>query len=310
MAKTNSPGRGRGPQGEDLAARLMAIDAELDRAADRLAFTVTEAAATHTRGWVREVTTAINRMSVVKSGGLARRQSLDPVVNALFNGASRVQKDGDRLIRGLPRMAEAAYKGLRAAGYSVSITGGPQVEAFGRAKRRDLESLLITMVREAQGIVERGRATGQDRGEVAMEVGEVLGLLPGRMSRWADTALLEFSQYLIMLNSKNEGTRGPGQPPAGYLYTGPIDSRCRPFCLRTVGRVWSRARIDKMDNRQLPNTFLTRGGYHCRHLWRPVKDATLLATMDSGRPVSQVIQGQLVAATAGSKVVKFRQWSA
>jgi len=55
-----------------------------------------------------------------------------------------------------------------------------------------------------------------------------------------------------------------------YVYVGPVDAVVRPFCLQHVGRVYTRAEIDALDNGQLPNVFVTGGGYNCRHLWAPI----------------------------------------
>jgi hypothetical protein len=50
-----------------------------------------------------------------------------------------------------------------------------------------------------------------------------------------------------------------------YLYAGPVDGKTREFCLRHVGRVYTRAEIDALDNGQTGSTFLTMGGFNCRH---------------------------------------------
>lgn len=61
--------------------------------------------------------------------------------------------------------------------------------------------------------------------------------------------------------------------PLRYEYDGPRDNLNRPFCARMVeqsrsGRTWSRAEIDGLDNGQLPNVWISAGGYRCRHQWR------------------------------------------
>jgi hypothetical protein len=55
--------------------------------------------------------------------------------------------------------------------------------------------------------------------------------------------------------------------PQIYRYSGPEDSRNRPFCHRLLiaDKGYSREQVDKMDNGQLPNVFLTAGGWNCRH---------------------------------------------
>jgi hypothetical protein len=55
-----------------------------------------------------------------------------------------------------------------------------------------------------------------------------------------------------------------------FLYVGPVDSVTRDFCLSHVGRVYSRAEIEDMDNGQTENVFTDGGGWNCRHTWSPV----------------------------------------
>ena len=54
-----------------------------------------------------------------------------------------------------------------------------------------------------------------------------------------------------------------------YRYSGPVDKLERPFCrhLTDVDKAYTREQIDKMSNGQLPNVFLTGGGWSCRHQW-------------------------------------------
>lgn len=57
-----------------------------------------------------------------------------------------------------------------------------------------------------------------------------------------------------------------------YNYEGPLDKLNRPFCLKLEklsrqGKTWTREMINKMNNGQLPNVFLTCGGFRCRHQW-------------------------------------------
>jgi hypothetical protein len=59
-------------------------------------------------------------------------------------------------------------------------------------------------------------------------------------------------------------------PDDVYAYIGPTDAKLRPFCREHVGKVYTRAEIDALDNGQLPNTFLTGGGYNCRHVFQAV----------------------------------------
>ncbi len=60
-----------------------------------------------------------------------------------------------------------------------------------------------------------------------------------------------------------------------YWYAGPVDKLERPFCrhLTSVDKTYTREQIDAMSNGQLPNVFITGGGWNCRHSW-------LLSTAD------------------------------
>jgi hypothetical protein len=54
-----------------------------------------------------------------------------------------------------------------------------------------------------------------------------------------------------------------------YRYSGPLDSRNRPFCrrLEEADKAYSRAEIGEMNNGQIVNVYLTCGGWNCRHVW-------------------------------------------
>lgn len=73
---------------------------------------------------------------------------------------------------------------------------------------------------------------------------------------------------------------GPNQ---AFLYTGPVDGRTRDWCLDRVGKVYTRAEIERMDNGQLPNPFLTGGGYNCRHSFLAVASDELTALANTGQ---------------------------
>jgi hypothetical protein len=61
----------------------------------------------------------------------------------------------------------------------------------------------------------------------------------------------------------------PGEQELTYEYSGPDDKLTREFCehLLAVGKSYTRSQIGRMSNGQLPNVFITRGGWNCRHQW-------------------------------------------
>jgi hypothetical protein len=54
-----------------------------------------------------------------------------------------------------------------------------------------------------------------------------------------------------------------------FRYSGPTDKLERPFCrhLTTAAKAYTREQIAKMNNHQLPNVMVSRGGFNCRHQW-------------------------------------------
>lgn len=54
-----------------------------------------------------------------------------------------------------------------------------------------------------------------------------------------------------------------------FRYTGPVDLIERKFCrhLTDVNKAYTREQIGAMDNGQIPNVFISRGGWRCRHQW-------------------------------------------
>lgn len=67
-----------------------------------------------------------------------------------------------------------------------------------------------------------------------------------------------------------EALKSSGEPDELYAYLGPTDSKVRPFCAKHVGKVYTRKEIDALDNGQLPGTFMTAGGWNCRHVWSAI----------------------------------------
>ena len=113
--------------------------------------------------------------------------------------------------------------------------------------------------------------------ELVQDIADLLDISTKRARTVYDTAVSTFSRQVAQVGTT-------GEPSEPFIYVGPVDGKVREFCLDHVGKVYSRARIDDMDNGQLPNVFLTGGGYNCRHQWRRVSrlDTELLALVDTG----------------------------
>jgi len=65
-----------------------------------------------------------------------------------------------------------------------------------------------------------------------------------------------------------------------FKYSGPATDR--PFCSLHIGKTYSLEKIEAMDNGQGLSVLYYRGGYNCRHRWRPV-NAEDINIEDRGR---------------------------
>lgn len=93
------------------------------------------------------------------------------------------------------------------------------------------------------------------------DLGDAVDLEETQLRRLYNTTLSIFTRQLEAMKSGASDV---------FIYVGPVDERLRPFCRGHVGKVYTRAQIDALDNGQLPNTFLTGGGWNCRHVWHAV----------------------------------------
>lgn len=161
----------------------------------------------------------------------------------------------------------------------------------------DPESLRILkdgMTAEFAGIsVDTARTIGKQLdlmvvgGRSVREAGDVIrDTLDGRLKpharTYAETSLAIYDRAVSALTY-------PQDDGASYIYVGPLDGVTRPFCRERVGKIYSLAEIRAMDNGQLPDVFITGGGYNCRHQWlyvppddRAIEDAlTALAQKEA-----------------------------
>lgn len=100
-----------------------------------------------------------------------------------------------------------------------------------------------------------------------------------------DTAVSTYSRHVELLAAD-------GESDELFVYLGPVDAVMRDWCRDRVGKVYTRADIDSMENGQLPNPFITAGGYNCRHVWKRVSalDAELRDLASTGERAPDVAQ--------------------
>lgn len=121
--------------------------------------------------------------------------------------------------------------------------------------------------------------------KILADLGTVLDKTAPQIRTLYDTSISVFAREAELVGTKPTADQA-------FVYTGPADLKVRPFCRQHLGKVYTRDRIDAMDNHQLPNVFLTCGGYNCRHAWTAVSHLSELAPLaNTGRRVPELSRG-------------------
>jgi len=87
---------------------------------------------------------------------------------------------------------------------------------------------------------------------------------------YTQDGVMEFYSAIHRKKAKDVGIKK-------FLYAGTVIKTTRPFCRARVGNVYTEEQIQSWQNMQWKgkkegNIWLTRGGYRCRHHFRPVVD--------------------------------------
>jgi len=170
----------------------------------------------------------------------------------------------------MARWAGSQFDSITAAQASASIAGVPSGQLVPRAAA--IEAFIAveadefwddSVRRPASKAIREGIANMSDRpGELAARLEKSLDLTRTQARTEARTRTADFDQFV---------TDATADADSLYWYVGPDDGITRPFCDALVGRVYTAEQVDRLNNGQtLVAPRISRGGYNCRHRWRPV----------------------------------------
>lgn len=156
----------------------------------------------------------------------------------------------------------------------------PLKVSFSAADKAVLSSQQISAVEGLHSVVEGIAAAAKREAllsvgalkftDLAQDLAKRFNLAVGEASSLAETSMVMFYRTI--------SDRGYAQIEAGlpdgsvrYRFQGPDDKITRPFCHRILAKTkadpMTRAEIENLNNGQLPNPFITGGGFNCRHQW-------------------------------------------
>jgi hypothetical protein len=113
-------------------------------------------------------------------------------------------------------------------------------------------------------------------------VSEIVGVLAKAIEKSRAQAQTLFDTQVSIVGRQIVAAEPTADDQQAYLYVGPVDGMVREWCLSQIGMVRTQPAIEALDNGQLPNPFITGGGYNCRHSWMAVSDPELIALADTG----------------------------
>lgn len=203
-----------------------------------------------------------------------------------------------------------AYR--QAVAFSSAGRGGAfqaTLRALVDVGRQDLLQQGAVLSQQLWRASARGYLGGQSPTEILRALGPILDKSRATTATLYDTAISTIqraSVQIVPIRPEVVGPDAPKTPPlatAGdivpvrddqlYWYAGPADALVRPFCRRHLGKVYTKAEIDALDNGQLPHPFLTAGGYNCRHLWMPISRFSELADLHGTGERAPEVEAQL-----------------
>ena len=157
----------------------------------------------------------------------------------------------------------------RAAGVPVntSMMSAARLESWRDWHHSDLLDEASVLSRQVAAVVMRSE--GRARRRLVDDLTRIFDSAESRTITLYDTAVSIFGRQVEAEHAGDDAT-------TPFVYMGPVDTKTRDFCLRHVGKVYTRAEIDALDNGQLNNVFLTGGGYNCRHVWQEIAKSSEL----------------------------------
>lgn len=192
------------------------------------------------------------------------------------------------LSRGLTETLDAvARTAVGRTAFRFSPLGGSlRMEALYRLAADNLLAWADEAATALWRTLAQGVYAARPRRELLEDLADVLTGREAEVQTLYDTATAQFTREAQALTSD-------GTADEIFAYLGPVDALMRPFCATHIGKVYTRAEIDALDNGQrgMEDVFLHGGGYNCRHLWMRVSKASELADLAStGTRVPEVVE--------------------
>lgn len=180
-------------------------------------------------------------------------------------------------IDAVSRMADAATgSSIVRASASLGRVSPARLEAMAKLMRADLLGLGDTLAQQLWRAALTGLYTQTPTEQILAGLQKQIDKSRAQIQTLYDTQVSVVGRQIVADEPKADERQA-------YLYVGPADGVVRDWCVQHLGLVMTQDAIEKLDNGQLPNPFLTGGGYNCRHSWLAVSDPELIALANTGQ---------------------------
>jgi hypothetical protein len=171
----------------------------------------------------------------------------------------------------LPYLQEMLVE-LGARSASDPIAFSPQdLKILGRIEATTVGKLERLFAGAATNAVDRVlfSVSGLPFEQLVTTIAESMGKTLASARTWADTSVSAWYRTAASLQYDEIQADTPGDEALKFRYSGPDDIKTRPFCeaLLNAGKSYTRDQIGAMSNGQIPNVFVSCGGFNCRHLF-------------------------------------------
>jgi hypothetical protein len=170
--------------------------------------------------------------------------------------------------------AVAASSTLVARSASLGRVSAARLTVLAKIMRADLLGLGDAMAQHVWRAAVASLYTTKPATEIVASLAKVIEKSRAQAQTLFDTQVSVVGRQIIASEPKSSDTQA-------YLYVGPVDGVVREWCLEQLGMVRTQPKIEALDNGQLPNPFITGGGFSCRHSWVAVSDPDLIALADT-----------------------------
>ena len=235
--------------------------------------------------------------------------AIDGSLTALSRGvrAAKLRREVQKALdaAGYPHLTETATSAaldrlveqmgaLRGAAKLAAFTTSDQsrILALKEIARLDLLGAGQEIAHALWRTLAQGLFAQRKVGDLLADLADAVDVEEGHLRTLYDTTVSIFGRQVEAMKSKDGDV---------FLYVGPVDQKLRPFCRAHVGKVYTKPEIDALDNGQLPNTFLTGGGYNCRHVFQAVSKFSELRDLVGTDQRMPEVQHAIEALPAGGR---------